>query len=82
MIRVEPGPGAFICHVPKWPLSRGRFSYDVAAYQCRKELDWVRDAGILNVESGDYYGTGKLPVASRQGVYGESDYGVEEAISC
>jgi lipopolysaccharide transport system ATP-binding protein len=74
VISVRPGPGAFICSVPRWPLSRGRVSYDVAAYQCRKELDWVRDAGILNVEAGDYYGTGKLPVASRQGVYVDYDY--------
>lgn len=81
IIRVQPGSGAFICNIPKWPLSRGRFSYDVAAYQCRKELDWVRDAGILNVEAGDFYGTGKLPVASRQGVYVDYDY-EQETVAC
>jgi lipopolysaccharide transport system ATP-binding protein len=81
VIRVKPGKGTFICDIPKWPLSRGRVSFDVAAYQCRKELDWVRDAGMLDVEAGVYYGTGKLPVASRQGVYVDYDYLPEPALA-
>ena len=67
---VQPANGYTDCFVPKWPLSAGRYSYHLYAERGGNAgLDWIPDAGWVQVESGDYFGTGFLPSASHQGVY-------------
>jgi lipopolysaccharide transport system ATP-binding protein len=67
---VQPSNGYTDCFVPKWPLSAGRYSYHLTAERGGNTgLDWIPDAGSVQVESGDYFGTGFLPSANHQGVY-------------
>jgi lipopolysaccharide transport system ATP-binding protein len=67
---VHPSNGYTECFVPRWPLSAGRYSYHLTAEQGgNKGLDWIPDAGTVQIESGDYFGTGFLPAVGREGVY-------------
>ena len=69
-IDVRPSSGSTDCLIPRWPLSGGRYSYHLTAEQGGNTgLDWIPDAGTIQVESGDYFGTGFLPSNGRQGVF-------------
>ncbi len=66
---VEPGRGVAFCRIPRLPLNQGRYYYNVIAYQGGEVIDWVKEAGFLDVTTGDYYGTGKVPAAAIQSVF-------------
>jgi len=69
-IDAPPSSGYTDCLVPRWPLSAGRYSYHLYAERGGKtRLDWIPDAGTVQVESGDYFGTGFLPSTGHQGVF-------------
>lgn len=65
---VRPGAGYSDCYLPKWPLKAGQYTYDLTAEVNDNELDWLGNAGLLDTEHGDYYGTGIVPSADRPGV--------------
>jgi lipopolysaccharide transport system ATP-binding protein len=55
-----PTCGEFRCHIPKFPLSAGCFTVSARITVGREEADWPTDGiGYLNVENGDFYGSGK-----------------------
>lgn len=62
------GEGYTDCIIPKWPLKAGRYLYNLYAEQGKMLLDWVPDAGAINVETTDYYGSGFVPSAHLPGV--------------
>jgi len=57
--------GEAILTIKKWPLSAGIYSYNIAVHQSNTTIESVKNAGVINVEKGDYYGTGKLPGHSK-----------------
>lgn len=65
---VQQPKGKFDCTFDKNPLKTGRYWYNVIAYQKGAILDHVVQAGFIEVQTGDYYGTGKLPAPGRAGV--------------
>ena len=65
---IAPGEGALFCEIPKCPLMAGRYTFNLLADMPGKLLDRVGDAGVVDVEKGDYYGTGRLPAYKGQGV--------------
>ena len=65
---VAPGAGNCICRIPKWPLTAGRYTFDLLARRNGAELDWVKEAGYVDVETGNFYGTAKIPGRSKTGV--------------
>ena len=68
---IAPGEGEFFCHVPKCPLLPGRYSFNLLASVSGgkdKALDFVREAGFIDIEEGDFYGTGKVDLDKRGGV--------------
>jgi lipopolysaccharide transport system ATP-binding protein len=68
-LHVQLGEGYTDCFVPKWPLKAGAYSYDLDAEKgATIRLDNIADAGTINVESGDYYGSGCLPAPRIPGV--------------
>ncbi len=79
--RVKPGRGRCTCRVRKWPLSSGTYTYSVHATQDSAVLDGVVDAGILNVASGDYYGTGRLSLTGTQSVLVDFEWESETSSS-
>lgn len=59
-----PKAGRIECIIPKLPLNSGAFTYNLMARSTRpgEEIeDWVQQAGMFDVEPGDYYGSGLIP---------------------
>jgi lipopolysaccharide transport system ATP-binding protein len=67
-LKAHAGEGYTDCIISKWPLKAGRYSYHVFADRRNTPLDYVTDAGSLDVEASDYYGTGYLPAPGQPGV--------------
>ncbi|MBK8640042.1 MAG: ABC transporter ATP-binding protein [Chromatiaceae bacterium] len=56
------GIGTIRCYVDDLPLSTGRYLIGARILGGRRELDWPKDpVGIVDVEGGDFYGTGCVP---------------------
>ena len=56
-----PGQATFICTLDKFPLMPGSYSVNLYCTTNGVLADWVRDAARVDVEHGDFYGSGKLP---------------------
>ena len=65
LFRVERRRGAFRCRLARLPLSPGRYSVAARLLVGGEEADWPNDGvGYLDVESGDFYGTGSAGFGS------------------
>ena len=60
-----PARGSFVCALPRLPLAAGKYhvGFRVSAEKQskREHIDAIENAGELSVESGDFFGSGKLP---------------------
>jgi len=56
---VPARPGVVECHLPRLPLNRGRYTLNIVASCGQEKFDYVQDAAVMDVEEGDFYGTGK-----------------------
>jgi lipopolysaccharide transport system ATP-binding protein len=66
---LHAGEGYTDCVIPRWPLKTGCYSCNLFAEKGGSAtLDWIVDAAAVNVENGDYYGSGRLPVPNLPGV--------------
>jgi lipopolysaccharide transport system ATP-binding protein len=72
--KIQPGEGSVWCNIPKLPLNTGRIHFTAHCDSLQEILDNVSDAGYLDVEKGDYYGTGLLPASHLQGVFIDYQY--------
>jgi lipopolysaccharide transport system ATP-binding protein len=55
------GPsGELVCHIPELPLAPGRYVFNLFSAIGGEVVDWVQQAGHLDVAPGDYFGTGQL----------------------
>ena len=48
-------------HLPRVPLKQGRYSLTVFSNVGGEVADWIQDAIALDVDAGDFFGSGKLP---------------------
>jgi len=60
-----PENGRIECVIPKLPLNVGIYFYNVIARSGGAIEDWVQQAGKFDVDSGDFYSTGKIPDSAR-----------------
>lgn len=67
-VSVAPGEGHFYFRISRFPLKYGKYSYNLLSHSNWHILDQVKPAGYIEVEPGDFYGTGKIPAPGRQGV--------------
>lgn len=59
-LRLSPPRTDLLCHVPQLPLAPGEYRFGVRLVG-PEELDvHCMNAGVLRVESGDFYGSGKM----------------------
>lgn len=65
---IGPGTTTLHCEVPKWPLKGGRYFFNLFASHRGAAADWVKEAGFIDVQEGDFYGTGVVPARGRAGV--------------
>jgi lipopolysaccharide transport system ATP-binding protein len=63
-----PQKGCIKCCIPKFPLAAGSYTLNLIIHQNGVIEDWIQEAAVLNVENGDYYGTGRIPSASQSGL--------------
>lgn len=60
--------GHLICTLSKLPLQEGEYYFNLFSAIGNEISDWIKDAGILRVQGGDFYGTGRLPPQTHKGV--------------
>jgi len=58
-----PAAGVLECTLPRVPLQAGAYHLALTGRVGREWCDHVQHAGMLEVESGDYHGSGILPPA-------------------
>ena len=58
---VSPGKASIRVVIPKMALTPGRYRLTLFSTVNGVIADWIQNAAIFDVESGDYYGTGQLP---------------------
>jgi lipopolysaccharide transport system ATP-binding protein len=56
-----PSEGGLVCSFDRLPLLPGTYTVNLSSTVNGILADWVKDAARINVEDGDFYGTGKLP---------------------
>lgn len=56
-----PHSGTFVCSLPKVPLLPGSYSVNAFLTVNGEIADWVQDAATIEVQQGDYFGSGKAP---------------------
>ena len=59
-----PADGEILCTIPQLPLQPGRYSYNLFCTVGGEIADWVQNAGLVEVEPGDFFDSGKLPPAT------------------
>ncbi len=47
--------------IPRVMLAPGRYGYTLFASVNGDIADWIKSAGVLEIEAGDFYGTGRMP---------------------
>jgi len=74
---VAPGRDNVRLVIPKLNLVPGRYRMTVYAAANGVVLDWIKNAAVIDIEGGDYYGTGRLP-SPDQGLFLTDYYFVRE----
>ncbi len=69
--------GSIICHIPNFPLMQGRYSLDTGLKYDFEMTDFVEDILTVDVEKGDFYGTGKIIESMRDGVLVQHEWKIE-----
>lgn len=64
-----PKAGRVYCHLPRFPLMSGRFEVTYTLDVNGLLADRVENALTVDVETGDFFGTGIPNAFGRQGVY-------------
>jgi lipopolysaccharide transport system ATP-binding protein len=63
-----PGITTIYCIVKKLPLSSGSYTYNVVLKDFTTTYHHIKNAGYMEVESGQFYASGKIPAASVQSI--------------
>jgi lipopolysaccharide transport system ATP-binding protein len=73
-----PSSGVVLCRIPRLPLLPGKYTFNLYCSVNGEIADWIQGAGIISVEPGDYFGSGKLPEESFGQVVMEHYWSLEE----
>jgi lipopolysaccharide transport system ATP-binding protein len=56
-----PTRGTLCCRMPKLPLQPGNYTFNLFCTVGDQVADWIQNAGVLVVEPGDFFKSGRLP---------------------
>lgn len=56
-------------HIKKIPLIAGRYTFTIYSTVNNEIADWIQEAGVFDVEVGDFYNSGKLPPEGQGNFY-------------
>jgi lipopolysaccharide transport system ATP-binding protein len=76
-VKTNSAEGCIVCSIDRLPFSNGQYSMNVILRNHGIIQDWVRDADIIDVESGDYFGTGRTVQASHKSLLIDQEWKVE-----
>ena len=66
---IEKGSHFTYCMIEKLPLKIGRYAYHLYSHKGKNNiLDWIQDAGTLDIHEGNFYGHGDQPAPGLSGV--------------
>ncbi len=77
-----PSAGNVYCHLPRFPLMSGRFNATYHLLVNGQLADHVENAFNVDVETGDFFGTGIPKALGRQGVYVSQRWLIDTPKSC
>lgn len=69
--------GCITCAIDKLPLSEGNYSLNLIIRNNEVIQDWIREADMLQVENGDFYGTGRSIESSHKSLLIEQEWFAE-----
>jgi lipopolysaccharide transport system ATP-binding protein len=58
-VETDSNHGCIVCSIDKLPFSHGQYTMNLIIRNNGIIQDWIIDADMIEVESGDYYGTGR-----------------------
>jgi hypothetical protein len=59
------------------PLNSGRYTYNIIAEKANGVIfDYIMDAGVLEVEAGDFFGTGRISSDNTRLILMEQEWSV------
>lgn len=67
--RIKPGTSVITIHIPALPLKRSTYTLSLFSALNAEVADWIQEATTLEVESGDFFKTGKIPEESQGSFY-------------
>ncbi len=70
--------GVVDCRIDRLPLAAGPYFLNLTVRSNDAIEDWVQEAAVLNVENGDFFGTGRISPPSHGGVYIDQAWSVAE----
>jgi len=71
---LSKGTSKVLFKIKRLPLSSGIYTFTLFSSSNNEILDWLQDAGKIDVESGDFYHTGKIAPEGQGKIY--LDYSV------
>jgi lipopolysaccharide transport system ATP-binding protein len=77
-IKTNEQKGCIVCSIPRLPLTKGDYSLNIIIRNNGIIQDWIKDASILSVENGDFYGTGRSIAADLRIVLFDQQWSVEK----
>jgi lipopolysaccharide transport system ATP-binding protein len=70
--------GSIVCNIPKLPFLPGRYSIDILLKYDYDVTDHIEGLTVMEVEKGDFYGTGKVQDAMKDGMLVDHNWAVEK----
>ena len=71
-----PMEGTIVCRIKSLPLNAGHYTFNICSYINTILADWIIDAGSLDVVSGDYFKSGRLPRADQGNFLIQQDWSI------
>jgi lipopolysaccharide transport system ATP-binding protein len=69
--------GCIICSIEKLPFSHGQYTMNLILRNHGIIQDWITDAEMIDIENGDYYGTGRSVESSHKSILIEQQWYVQ-----
>ncbi|HQV00631.1 MAG TPA: Wzt carbohydrate-binding domain-containing protein, partial [Bacteroidia bacterium] len=63
-----PNSGSMYCTIEKFPLTSGKYALNLIVYCNGIMHDWVQQAAMIEVDDGDFYGTGKTVASTHRSI--------------
>jgi lipopolysaccharide transport system ATP-binding protein len=67
--KISPGNTNIEIEIPNLPFKRGSYTLTLFSAVNGEVADWIQEAIVLDVETGDFFNTGKIPEDSQGNFY-------------